>query len=129
MLQYMRIGIAILALAVGCSKPEDGKASPVPAPTFFVFARITDPIPPLERGEKYEDPLDDALKSRGLGEVTGGGSSLDGGKIEWIGVDLELKNLDDALIFARDTLRRLGAPAGSVLEYKRDEKDLTLPIR
>jgi len=86
----------------------------------FVFARIMDHILPMERGAKYEKPLQEALVARRLGVVTGGGiqMSRDGSSVEWVGIDIDLANLDGALNFTRETLRQLGAPAGSILEYR-----------
>ena len=44
-------------------------------------------VMPVEPGSKYEDPLDEALKHAGLGEVTGGGTSLTKEKtIDWVGL-------------------------------------------
>lgn len=95
----------------------------------FVFAKITDSVMPLERGSKYEDPLDAALKKAKLGEVTGGGSSLTKErKIEWIGVDMELSDVVKGIPFAKSTLRRLGAPKGSTLEYSVGEKKMSVNI-
>src|SRR5215475_9084169 len=64
-------------------------------PGHFVFAKIMDPVLPMERGVKYRDPLDRDLEAQGLGMVTGGGTQMgaDGG-IAWIGLDLDLTNLD-----------------------------------
>jgi len=42
----------------------------------FVVARLWEPIQPLDRGDRYEDPLDAALSAAGWGDVTGGGSQL-----------------------------------------------------
>jgi hypothetical protein len=43
----------------------------------LVIVRIPEHIEPMDRGDRYEDPLDAKLKESGLGEVTGGGSQLD----------------------------------------------------
>jgi hypothetical protein len=97
--------------------------------TFFVFAKIQDKVGPVERGVKYANPLDAALKTARLGEVTGGGSMLKKDKsIDWIGVDIELINLSDALEFTKKKLRELGAPKGSVLEFERGGKNVVEPI-
>lgn len=94
-----------------------------------MYAKIQDTVPPLERGTKYEDPLDAALRAAKLGEVTGGGSMLTKEKtIEWIGVDIELVNLTDALVLTKKKLRELGAPKGSMLEFERDGKQFSIPI-
>ena len=96
----------------------------------FVFAKIIDHILPMERGAKYERPLHAALHTRGLGIVTGSGTQMsrDGSKVEWVGIDIDLRDLDGALAFTRDYLRELGAPSGSVLEYRAGEQKITVQI-
>lgn len=95
----------------------------------FVSAKIMDPVFPLKRGNKYEKPLDHALRSRDLGLVTGGGTQMGAdNSVAWIALDLELANLEDALEFTRTRLRELGAPPGSLLEYRVDGKQVTLQI-
>lgn len=97
--------------------------------THFVFAKVIDPIDPFERDRKYEQPLARALEQRNYGEITGGGTSqAKDGRIEWVGIDLELVNLKEALQFTRSELRKLGAPAGSVLEYTENGQNRELPI-
>jgi hypothetical protein len=54
--------------------------------------------------------------------------SRDGSSIEWVALDLELSDLGDALAFTRKLLRELGAPAGSVLEYRVGEQKMTVQI-
>jgi hypothetical protein len=98
-------------------------------PGHFVFAKIMDPVLPMLRGDKYEEPLDQALQSQGLGSVVGGGTQMgDGNSVAWVGLDLELRNLEGALEFTRKKLRELGAPQGSVLEYRVGERRTTLEI-
>jgi hypothetical protein len=88
------------------------------AQTLFVFAHINEAIMPIERGEKYEDPLDDFLKSRGIGEVTGGGTmQSESGEILWVGVDIEIVEPQKNITLLVHELRELGAPRGSFLEY------------
>src|SRR5260370_42226054 len=93
---------------------------------LFVFVRIPEPLEPLERAEKYEDPLEESLSSSGFGVLTGGGAMLsapdaDGHReIEWCGIDIDLFNFDEGLELLRTELKRLGAPKGTVLEYTLD---------
>ena len=93
-------------------------------PTIFVFVKIPESIMPIDRGEKYEDPLDSSLKQAGLGEVTGGGSQLsepdkEGARhIEWVGIDVDLTDLTSGLPLLKSELKRLGAPAGTTIEYE-----------
>ena len=96
----------------------------------FVYAKILDPIGPMDRGDKYEDPLQEQLQEAGLGEVTGGGTQLgEGRSIEFCGVDISLNDLETGLPFVADALAKLGAPAGSVLEYERDGELGEYPIQ
>ena len=96
---------------------------------YPVIASITDPVRPVERGRKYAIPLADALEARGLGTVTGGGGYYFNGEAQGaVDVDLELLDLEGALAFARECLRDLGAPSGSVLGYEKEGQQITLPI-
>ena len=88
----------------------------------FVIATIWEYILPLNRGERYEDPLDLALE--GLGQVVGGGSQLsDECGIEFVDIEVELANLDNALEIVKATLERQGAPRGSQLRITEKEKE------
>jgi hypothetical protein len=90
-----------------------------------VIARIYEHIEPLDRGERYEDPLDVVLASRGFGRVTGGGSQLkELGEIEFADIELELFDVDDALTAVADALESAGAPAGSELIDATDNRTL-----
>jgi hypothetical protein len=80
----------------------------------FVLARFYEHIEPIDRGSRYEDPLNDALEAAGIGRVTGGGSQLtEEGRIEFADIEIELVDLDTALQAAVDALERAGAPHGS----------------
>lgn len=65
--------LALLVLTA-CSARDDADGPPYPG--LFVVVRIPESLTPLERGAKYEDPLHEALQARGLGEVSGGGTSI-----------------------------------------------------
>lgn len=77
---------------------------------------------PIDRSKKYEDPLNDFLVARSLGEVTGGGSQLSqpnaSGQrfIEWVGVDVEVYDPEKALPLVIEKLRELGVPEGTEIE-------------
>lgn len=87
---------------------------------FFVNARLWEPIQPIDRGDRYEDPLQEALEKEGLGEVTGGGSLLgNNGEIEYVDIDMELVSTDGIEV-VKAALEAAGAPAGSLLLYERD---------
>ncbi len=119
---------SLLMAMFGLASTVSTVAAPKQA-TFFVFAKIQDTVMPIERGEKYEDPLGEALEKAKLGEVTGGGTMQNkDGSIAWVGVDIELVNLDQALEFTKKKLRELGAPHGSVLEFQKDGVDVVEAI-
>jgi hypothetical protein len=82
---------ASLVFALSLTSHELAGAQPS---TVFVFVKVMDPVMPVERGSKYEDPLDEALKRAKLGKVTGGGKSLSKEKtIDWVGLDVELTDV------------------------------------
>ena len=115
---------------VGC-KPSDT----APGKAQFVFVRIPEQILPVERGAKYEDPLDAALKKERVGEVSGGGTQLSApdanGKksIEWVGVDVDLSDFDQGMPILKRELLRLSAPPATVLEYTRNGREIEEKLR
>ena|SRR2546423_3210592 len=84
---------------------------------MLLIARLNERTQPMDRGARYEDVLDEFLKKRGLGEVTGGGSQLAAtGEIEYCDVEISLADTsDDALAVIAQALEMLGAPKGSKL--------------
>lgn len=111
--------LLVAVVAISCGRDTPLGRSRTTEPTVFVFVQIPESIRPLE------DPLDASLKAANLGEVTGGGSQLgemrkDGtAGIEWVGIDVELTDLERGLPFLKSELLRLGAPATTVLEFNR----------
>ena len=90
-----------------------------------VIARIPEHIEPLNRGARYEDPLRDALSTRALGVVTGGGSQLTpDAEIGYVDVEIALADLDEALDVAKQVLEEAGAPVGSQLLYRDNGDDV-----
>jgi hypothetical protein len=97
--------------------------------SHMVIARIPDPVMPVERGSKYEDPLTAALQERGFGECTGGGTQLNAEQqIAFVDLEIMLSDLDGALIFTKETLQKLGAPKGSELHFQRDGQMCKIPV-
>lgn len=81
----------------------------------FFYVRIPEALGPIERGDKYEEPLQNALGE--LGEVTGGGSQMgDGHSIAYCGIDLVVNDRDRGLRIIRQSMRACGAPAETVIE-------------
>jgi hypothetical protein len=41
----------------------------------LIFVFVPEPLGPIDRGDKYEDPIIDELERLGLGQVTGGAAT------------------------------------------------------
>jgi hypothetical protein len=82
-----------------------------------VIARLYEHIEPIDRGERYEDPLQARLDQRGsLGSVTGGGTQLnEHGGIAHADIEIALADLDQAVGMVVEALEAAGAPQGSEL--------------
>ncbi|MBS2017266.1 MAG: hypothetical protein JST00_30565 [Deltaproteobacteria bacterium] len=84
---------------------------------------------PVDRGERYEDPLSEVLEKEGVAEVTGGGTmQASNGEIEYCGIDLVLHDVDRAVPIVCEVLSELGAPKGSALEYSIGKKRVSVPF-
>ena len=87
----------------------------------LVVARVYEHCEPIDRGNRYEDPLQAVLEKAKLGRVTGGGTQLNElGAIAYADVEIELANLDDALLTVANALEEAGAPQGSELIHAPD---------
>lgn len=90
----------------------------------LVYVYLPGSIEPIDRGDRFEDPINEELQRLGLGEVSGGGSQLgdarpDGSRpIEFCGIDVDTDNVDHAREVLRTLLPRLGCPAGTQLHYR-----------
>jgi hypothetical protein len=103
--------------------------SPAPAPAAvgdMVIARLNARVQPLDRGEVFEDPLNDILQAAGIGEVTGGGTMLgEEGEIEFCDLEIMVPAPTDAVLGAiREALESLGAPKGSRLIWNDGANEL-----
>lgn len=66
--------------------------------TIFAYAQLNARVQPLDRGDRYEDPLQDALVENGWAEVTGGGTmQQQSGEIEYCGIDIDLNDVEKAV--------------------------------
>jgi len=90
-----------------------------------VLARVYEHIEPIDRGDRYEDPLQAVLEQAKIGRVTGGGSQLNElGGIAYADVEIELANVDEALRVVAEALENAGAPQGSELMNAADARIL-----
>lgn len=125
--------LAALGGAAACERARQpmppAQSVPSAREALFVYVKIPAPILPIERGERFEDPLDAALREAGVGEVTGGGSGLTApdarGRqhVEYCGIDVDLSDADKGLPILRRELVRLDVPPGTVLQYTRGGKE------
>jgi len=107
---------------------EVGETKPL-----FVYIKIPGNFDPMDRGELFEDPLQETLDKERLGEITGGGSQLsdpneNGNSIEFCGIDVDLYDAVIGLTLLRGELVRLKAPPGTMLLYELDGREWEEPI-
>jgi len=101
---------------------------------LFVYIKIPGDIEPFDRGERFADPLQEALESAELGTITGGGSQLsepdsEGQRsVEFCGIDVDLYHLDKGLELLRKELVRLAAPPGTALLYELNGQEYEEPV-
>jgi hypothetical protein len=97
--------------------------------SYFIVARIVEPIEPVDRGDRYEDPLNDALHELALGEVVGGGTMFSKDEcVEYGYIEIEVVDLDRGIEVCARVLDELGAPAGSSLLIDIDGQQRTIPL-
>lgn len=72
---------------------------------------------PIDRGERYEEPLDEALKAKGYGQTEGAGTmQTKEGEIEYIELYMSLSSPDKSVPFLMEVLVKCGAPKGSKIQ-------------
>jgi hypothetical protein len=96
---------------------------------ILAYAQLNARIMPLDRGERFEDPLIEALAENGYAQVSGGGTmqSKDG-EIEYCGIDIDLFDVPKGVPFVCQFLEQLGAPKGSKLQYEWKGKKIEAPF-
>ena len=73
-------------------------------------------IQPFERGDRFEDPLDQALRAAGrLGKCVGGGTAMDAKQVTRCDVEVEVKDRAKAVPVIRKVLSAAAAPPGTTV--------------
>lgn len=84
-----------------------------------MYAKLNARLLPMERGERFEDPLYKALERHELGGVSGGGTcQSEDGEVVYCGLDVDLVDLVRGIPFVTRFLTQCGAPKGSALLYE-----------
>ena len=112
------------------SKPKTkAKTKPAKAKLIEVNITLNEPVQPVERGERYEDPLFELLEKAALGGAGDGGGTLCGkdGEIEEADFDVSITSLDAISVIQR-FLAETGAAKGSVLRYQQGKKTVVVPV-
>lgn len=90
---------------------------PSAAEVEIVMAQLNMKLQPIERGEYFEDPLQEKLEEAGVGAVTGGGTMLaESNEIDWCDLEIEVNRVSESVLaLLMATLESLDAPKGSKL--------------
>jgi hypothetical protein len=99
---------------------------------IFLVINLPGPIMPIERGERFSDPLDDAFEKAGLkGWTVGGGTALsevdDRKVITSCDIEFEVEDMDKALPLIRRVLIVAGAPPNTTIR-RCDPEDVVYPL-
>jgi len=105
----------------GCRREVTGATDQ--EPQVSVTAQFNHKIMPIDRGERYEDPLDEALAAKGYGQTDGGGTmQTKEGEIEYIDVHMVLSSPEESIPFVIKFLEDRGAPKGSKIQVFGEDK-------
>lgn len=95
---------------------------------LYLMAQLNDKIGPINRGIVYEDTLDEWLKLRNFGEVTGGGTGLEeNGEIDFCDIEIELNSEafnETTFLEIIQQLEMLKAPKGSKLRIEKTAQEI-----
>lgn len=104
-------------------------AQPLRDDEIEVTAELNHKIGPIDRGDRYEDPLDEALKKHGYGEVDGGGTLLsEKAEIQHCDVNLILTSPAISIPYVIQFLESRGAPKGSKLRIYEGVTERVVPF-
>ena len=92
----------------------------------FIVITLNDKIQPINRGEYYEDSLDEYLQQNRIGEITGGGTmQAQSGEIEFVDIEVRLNEEVNSKVAAEkiiEFLKSKKVPKGSKLTIEKTEE-------
>jgi hypothetical protein len=95
----------------------------------FIVIQLNEKIMPIDRGEIYEEPLDEFLRTNSYGEVTGGGTmQAKSGELEFCDMEVLIYEGNDIEKIITEIISNLeiwGAPKGSHIEIEDIEEKVT----
>lgn len=96
---------------------------------ILAYAQLNARVMPIDRGERYEVPLEEAFQENGFGAVTGGGT-MGGGdsEIDFCGIDIDIFDLEQGVPFICQFLSECGAPQGSKLTFEWNDEKQEIPF-
>ncbi|MBF4696042.1 hypothetical protein [Fusibacter ferrireducens] len=87
---------------------------------LFIVVQLNDKIMPIDRGSRYEDPLDEFIRKKGYGEVTGGGTMQSNNKeIQFCDIEVRINQMSISNKILSEIIEKLegwGAPKGSFIK-------------
>ena len=96
----------------------------------YIRIQLNERVMPIDRGNIYEDPLDEIIKSQNIGEVTGGGTlQSKSGEIEYCDLEIFINSetIDAEIIsLLKTSVEELGAPKGSKLIIEKTGEEIDL---
>jgi hypothetical protein len=94
-----------------------------------VTAQLNHRLMPIDRGERYEDPLNGELQKNNFGGTDGGGTLLAAStEIDYVDVETFLTQTDKSIPFVIERLESYGAPEGSKLIMREGGKKREIPF-
>jgi|SRR5690554_240833 len=94
----------------------------------FIVVTLNDKIQPIDRGDYYEDPLDEYIQQNQIGEVTGGGTmQAENGEIEFVDIEIQLNEgvePKDAASKIIEFVNNKNAPKNSKLRIENTKEEI-----
>lgn len=93
---------------------------------YNITLQLNARLQPMHRGDIYEDPIHDMLEEAGIGETTGGGTSMGANKeVQYCDVEIALKNNEkETMDKLLQIIDEIGVPKGSFLKAQ----EVNMPV-